>query len=99
MMVKKLYQLFLLFLISVNVYSQTNYTLNGYIKSASDGESLIGATIYINEIQGGEITNPYGFYSITLEEGEYNIEYRYIGFITLKKQIILDNHLSNDHIQ
>ena len=90
MMVKKLYQLFLLFLISVNVYSQTNYTLNGYIKSASDGESLIGATIYINEIQGGVITNPYGFYSITLEEGEYNIEYRYIGFITLKKQIILD---------
>ena len=89
-MFKKLYQLLILYLISINVYSQTNYTLNGYIKSASDGESLIGATIYINEIQGGVITNPYGFYSITLEEGEYNIEYRYIGYITLKKKIILD---------
>ena len=76
-MFRKLYQLLILYLISINVYSQTNYTLNGYIKSASDGESLIGATIYINEIQGGVITNPYGFYSITLEEGEYNIEYRY----------------------
>ena len=89
-MFRKLYQLLILYLISINVYSQTNYTLNGYIKSASDGESLIGATIYINEIQGGVITNPYGFYSITLEEGEYNIEYRYIGYITLKKKIILD---------
>ena len=89
-MFRKLYQLLILYLISINVYSQTNYTLNGYIKSASDGESLIGATIYINEIQGGVITNPYGFYSITLKEGEYNIEYRYIGYITLKKKIILD---------
>ena len=89
-MFRKLYQLLILYLISINVYSQTNYTLNGYIKSASDGESLIGATIYINEIQGGVITNPYGFYSITLEEGEYNVEYRYIGYITLKKKIILD---------
>ena len=89
-MFRKLYQLLILYLISINVYSQTNYTLNGYIKSASDGESLIGATIYINEIQGGVITNPYGFYSITLEEGEYNIEYRYIGYITLKKKIMLD---------
>ena len=89
-MFRKLYQLLILYLISINVYSQTNYTLNGYIKSASDGESLIGATIYINEIQGGVITNPYGFYSITLEEGEYNIEYRYIGYISLKKKIILD---------
>ena len=89
-MFRKLYKLLILYLISINVYSQTNYTLNGYIKSASDGESLIGATIYINEIQGGVITNPYGFYSITLEEGEYNVEYRYIGYITLKKKIILD---------
>ena len=89
-MFRKLYQLLILYLISINVYSQTNYTLNGYIKSASDGESLIGATIYINEIQGGVITNPYGFYSITLEKGEYNVEYRYIGYITLKKKIILD---------
>ena len=89
-MFRKLYLLFFLFFISVNVYSQNNYTLNGFIKSASDGESLIGATIYINEIEGGVITNPYGFYSITLQEGEYNIEYRYIGYITLKRKIILD---------
>ncbi len=83
-MVKKINQLLFLFLISTNVYAQNNYTLNGYIKSASDGESLIGATIYINEIQGGVITNPYGFYSITLQEGEYNIEYRWIKGLFLK---------------
>jgi len=89
-MFRKTYLLFFLFFISVNIYSQNNYTLNGFIKSASDGESLIGATIYINEIEGGVITNPYGFYSITLQEGEYNIEYRYIGYISLKRKIILD---------
>ena len=74
MMVKKLYQLFLLFLISVNVYSQTNYTLNGYIKSASDGESLIGATIYINEIKSiYNYNDSYIYYDIY--NGNYNIIY------------------------
>ena len=45
-MFRKLYQLLILYLITINVYSQTNYTLNGYIKSASDGESLIGLNLY-----------------------------------------------------
>ena len=60
-------------LLSTQLFSQDKFTLNGYVRDAESGESLIGATVYINEISSGTITNPYGFYSITLEEGTYNV--------------------------
>ena len=55
----------LIFFVNVS-FSQERFTLNGYITDSESGESLIGATVYINQISSGTITNPYGFYSITL---------------------------------
>ena len=68
------------------------YTLNGYIADSESGESLIGATVYVNEIKSGTITNPYGFYSITLEEGIYNIDFRYVGYSSIAKEINLNSN-------
>jgi hypothetical protein len=56
------------------------FTLGGYVKDAANGEALIGATIYITNIKGGTSTNLYGFYSVTLDNGDYLIEYRYVGY-------------------
>ena len=67
-------------------------SIAGYITDASTGEALIGATVYIPEIKGGATTNMYGFYSVTLEEGDYTIEFRYIGFLTVTKEITLDKN-------
>ena len=49
--------LFLIFFSNYS-YSQERYTLNGYITDSESGESLIGATVYINQISSGTITNP-----------------------------------------
>ena len=68
---------------------QKPVTLSGYIKDASNGEALIGATIYISEISNGTISNAYGFYSITLPEGNYHIIYKYVGFETVRKEVAL----------
>ena len=64
----------------LNGFTQNKYTISGYIKDASNGEELIGATIYIAELQKGAMTNVYGFYSITIPEGNYTIQYSYVGF-------------------
>ncbi|MFY0690278.1 MAG: hypothetical protein JXQ90_24145, partial [Cyclobacteriaceae bacterium] len=45
--------------------AQENVTLNGYMRDASNGEELIGSTVYITELQTGTASNYYGFYSIT----------------------------------
>ena len=76
--------------------SQDKITLNGYIKDANNGEALIGATLYIKEIQGGSATNVYGFYSITLPPGEYTVEYRFVGYETQERAISLVANLRAD---
>jgi hypothetical protein len=88
--------LLFLFLISTSVFSQEKFTLNGYVKDKESGESLIGATIYINKISGGTITNAYGFYSLTLEEGDYVIEYRYVGYTNLNQTVELNKNQKLD---
>jgi hypothetical protein len=57
------------------------YTLSGYIRDAETGEELIGATISFKELPAaGAVTNAYGFYSITLPEGNYTALAQYIGY-------------------
>ncbi|SFH26275.1 Outer membrane receptor proteins, mostly Fe transport [Pedobacter insulae] len=54
------------------------------------GETLIGASIRIVELPKlGTATNSYGFYSISLAEGIYNMEVSYIGYTTFTKQIVV----------
>ena len=65
------------------------YTISGYIKDAQSGETLIGATVYINELQTGSNSNEYGFYSISIPPGQYTLEYSYIGFETKSQNIDL----------
>ena len=86
----------LLVLFSFKSFSQERFTLNGYITDSESGESLIGATVFINEINSGTVTNPYGFYSITLDEGNYNIDFRYIGYTTISREINLSSNTKID---
>ena len=86
----------LLVLFSFKSLSQERFTLNGYITDSESGESLIGATVFINEINSGTVTNPYGFYSITLDEGNYNIDFRYIGYNTISREISLSSNTKID---
>ena len=79
----------LISLIPASLFSQASYTLNGYVNDAETGEVLIGATVYVNELNSGTITNSYGFYSLTLAEGEYNIDFRYIGYESSSTEIDL----------
>ncbi len=78
------------------LYSQEKFTISGYVKDAANGESLIGATVLITELGSGNITNVYGFYSITLPPGEYNVEFRYIGFVTQTRKISLVDNVRID---
>lgn len=55
-------------------------TLSGYIKDQSNGEVLIGATVYVKELGLGTASNAYGYYSIAVPEGNYTIAFSYIGY-------------------
>lgn len=57
-----------------------SYTINGYIKEEGSKEVLIGATIQIPAAHTGTVTNNYGYYSISLPEGNYIAICSYIGY-------------------
>lgn len=62
----------LFFTLSVYFTSaQDRFTLNGYVRDSSSGELIIGATVAV----GGHyvLSNQYGFYSVTLAAGDYDM--------------------------
>src|SRR5688572_12216495 len=74
---------------SLGALSQEKFTLNGYVKDAANGEELIGVTVYIPELKAGTVTNSYGFYSITLPSGSYEVQFSYLGYAFQTLQVDL----------
>lgn len=81
MMRKSIVFILLLFLFALT-HAQKKYTLSGYVKDKASGESLIGANIYEHLNSSGAVSNSYGFFSLTLPEGDYKIRFSYVGFAT-----------------
>jgi len=54
------------------------YELKGHVTDAASSETLIAAAVLTGN--SGTITNEFGFYSITLPEGTYDISYSYLGY-------------------
>jgi len=75
--------------------AQEKFSISGTVTDASSGEGMIGVKVRVLNLQGfGSTSNEYGFYSITLEPGEYVLEYRFFGFETIVDSIRLDQDLT-----
>lgn len=89
----KILKLLLLTLIPCATLSaQDRYTLSGYIKDAENGETLIGATVYLSSVDKGVTSNEYGFYSISVESGTYEVEFGYLGYQSARETVVLDQN-------
>lgn len=90
---------------SVQLSAQSRYTLSGYLKDKKNGETLIGATVYIKETKQGIVTNPYGFYSISLPKGEYTVTITFVGYNRTEKKVnlnantVLNEELESENVQ
>ncbi len=85
----KILILFLIF--SCMTLAAQKVTLSGYIRDKADGEALIGATVYVNELKTGTVTNAYGFYAVSLPKGTYNFTFGYLGYEDVKQKITLNS--------
>ncbi|MFZ4262684.1 TonB-dependent receptor [Sphingobacterium sp. HJSM2_6] len=89
----KIFSLFLLMMLFCHQgISQEKVTLSGYIKDANSGETLIGAVIRITELKTSSYTNNYGFYSLTVPSGTYNLDISYQGYQGLSKVVTLNEN-------
>ncbi|MBO6630575.1 MAG: TonB-dependent receptor [Psychroserpens sp.] len=85
--------IFLVFLVSSAGISQEKFTVSGTLKDQTNGETLLGATIYLKGTSIGTTTNEYGFYSLTTSSGNYTLIISYLGYRTIEKTIELNKNL------
>ncbi|MBC8769425.1 TonB-dependent receptor [Arenibacter sp. BSSL-BM3] len=81
--------LYILLIFSINIFSQERFTLSGTITEISSNETLIGVTVAVPSLSTGVITNEYGFYSITLPKGNYEVQISSLGYQDIIQNIDL----------
>ena len=87
--------LFNLFLLPLP--GQQSVTLSGIITEGESGESLIGATVLVPELNLGTTSNEYGFYSLSVPVGDsVEVVFSYVGFQKEVRQLLLSDHLKLD---
>lgn len=58
------------------------FTVSGYVTDGASSETLIGANVLDSRQHVGTATNPFGFYTLTLPEGDAELSFSYLGYET-----------------
>ena len=74
--------------------AQDRFTFNGYVRDSLTGESIIGATVQVVGSSRSLLTNNYGFFSITLPAGDYEILFSHVSYESKGIRIPLDRSLT-----
>lgn len=67
-------------LFCVIIAQSQNYTISGYVTDAKNGETLISSSVFDSKSNKGNVSNAYGFYSLTIPKGAVDIQYSYVGY-------------------
>ena len=54
--------------------------LRGTVTDRANGEPLVGASVQVDGMSGGVVTDSDGKYKLTLSAGTYTVTYRYVGY-------------------
>ncbi len=99
------FTLILFIALPISAFSQKKYSISGYVREKESRELLPGVNIYLPNLKVGTITNNYGFYSIVLPEGVYEVVYSFVGYdhvvqsIELKANKLVDVELTGITLQ
>lgn len=87
------------------VFSQTKYTISGHVREVQTGETVVGASVRLKGIPAvGARTNNYGFYSMTVPEGDHVLIISHVGYqaneqsVTVRDDVKLDVELTSGEL-
>jgi len=95
-MSKNTFTIILILLMCVSLQAQKKFTISGVVADEKNKETLIGVSLFVQETKTGLVTNEYGFYSITLPEGDYTLLVNYMGYQTVIEKIKLNQDLKKN---
>jgi len=84
---KNIFFIFIIFLINETVAQKV--TISGYVRDSQTGEGLIGAIVSVKEANNGVAVNDYGFYSLTVQQGNIHLKVSYMGYETVERELNL----------
>jgi len=93
----RLLSIFLFILTSMSSFSQEKFTISGTISDKKNNETLIGVNIIVKGTKSSAITNEYGFYSLTLPKGDYEISISFISYETIDEKISLNQDIKKNY--
>jgi hypothetical protein len=77
--------------------AQQTYSVSGTVKDKKNGELLIGVSVKVSEDPTiNVVANEYGFYSLSLPEGNYTIIISNPGYKDFEQQIKVDQNIKLD---
>ena len=88
---QKTFLLGLLLSLQSSLWAQKSFTVSGYVEDALSRERIIGVNLYIDGSTIGTTTNTFGYYSLSLPPGEYDLIVSFIGFESLRQKIVITN--------
>ena len=92
----KLYFLTLFLIYSYSLFGQESFILSGYITDVETNEKLIGVNVLLPALNLGTTTNEYGFYSISIPNGDQELLFSYLGFKNFTEKInLLEDKILN----
>lgn len=68
--------------------------ISGTIKEQAEGEHLLGATVYIPELNIGSVSDDKGHYQMVVPPGKYTSVFSYIGHQSLQQKLYATQNLS-----
>lgn len=93
---KKIFCLVVFVFVAIaDVYGQI-YTVNGTVTDVSNGERLLGASVYIEGTVNGTASDEFGNYEFRQEQGRYRLVCTFIGYDTAFKNIDLKSDMRID---
>lgn len=76
---------------------QQTHSISGTVKDKKNGELLIGVTVKVSDDPSiNVVANEYGFYSLSLPEGDHTIIISYPGYKEFEQQIKVDQNIKLD---
>jgi len=89
--------LMMLMLLRLTAQAQTKFTVSGTVTDKKTGETVIGAILRIPEVKGaGAASNEYGFYSLTVPEGDYTLVVSMTGYASQTRTLSLHQNRQED---
>jgi iron complex outermembrane receptor protein len=89
---KILILLFLIFQGITALFSQSNYSLSGYVKDSETDKGLEGANVTLMPGNLGTMTDSRGEFSIkSLKKGKYVLSVTFVGYNKFEKEVIIES--------